>query len=114
MAYPAYLREHIYRVKPGITGIGSILFRDEEKLLSMTDLPPHDFYATHIAPYKGELELWYQRHASLSTDLNIMFLTAWQIFFPHSDLAFKVFKNLPERPDTLSVNNARTAQLQSV
>lgn len=101
LAYPAPIQKVIYNAKPGITGIGSIIFRDEEKLLSSTTMPPHDFYREHIAPYKGALELWYQRHASMTADLLIIFLTAWQIFFPHSDLVFKIFKDLPERPVSL-------------
>lgn len=102
-AYPETIRDKIYRSKPGITGIGSIIFRDEEKLVSETSMPPQDFYREFIAPYKGELELWYQQHASIVTDLKIVFLTAWQIFSPHSNLVFKVFKDLPSRPKTLAI-----------
>ncbi len=98
LAYPPHIQECIYDAKPGITGIGSVLFRDEEKLLSVTELPPHDFYRIHIAPYKGQLELWYQQRASFKNDLLILFITGWEILFPHSELAFKVFKDLPERP----------------
>jgi lipopolysaccharide/colanic/teichoic acid biosynthesis glycosyltransferase len=113
-AYSEAIQEVIYNVKPGITGIGSIVFRDEEKLLSVTELPPKEFYRIHIAPYKGELELWYQNHASFSTDLLIIFLTAWQIFFPHSELMFKIFSDLPERPVELTIDGARKAEVASV
>ena len=106
LAYSPDVQKEIYNVKPGITGIGSIVFRDEEKLLSVTQLPPKEFYKSFIAPYKGKLELWYQNHASLSTDLLIIFLTAWQIFFPHSDLVFRVFKDLPQRPYSLTIDGA--------
>jgi hypothetical protein len=41
-------------LKPGLTGIGSIVFRDEEKLLSGTKLSVDEFYEIHISPYKGE------------------------------------------------------------
>ncbi len=101
LAYPKEVQRVIYDVQPGITGIGSILFRDEEKLLSSSPLNPHDFYREHIAPYKGALELWYQQHASLGTDLKIIFITAWEILFPHSGLAFRIFRNLPARPAAL-------------
>jgi hypothetical protein len=66
-------------------------------------MPPHDFYREHIAPYKGTLELWYQQHASMTTDFKIIFLTAWQIFFPHSELVFRIFKDLPPRPKELTI-----------
>lgn len=101
LAYPEHVQKVIYDVKPGITGIGSVIFRDEEKLLSMTHLPPHDFYREYIAPYKGALELWYHDHASITTDLKIIFITAWEIFFPHSGLAFRMLRNLPPRPEML-------------
>lgn len=99
--YPDHVKATIYNVKPGITGIGSIVFRDEEKLLSETMMPPIEFYAKHISPYKGELELWYQRNLSFYTDLKLIFLTAWAIVFPESDMVYKVFKSLPERPEML-------------
>jgi lipopolysaccharide/colanic/teichoic acid biosynthesis glycosyltransferase len=103
MAYSEEIRKVINNVKPGITGIGSIIFRDEEKLLSATDMPPHDFYREHIAPYKGALELWYQKNASIGTDLKIIFLTAWQILSPESELVYRIFKDLPARPKELVV-----------
>jgi lipopolysaccharide/colanic/teichoic acid biosynthesis glycosyltransferase len=99
--YPEHVKAKIYNVRPGLTGIGSILFRDEEKLLSETKLDPKEYYARYISPYKGELELWYQSHLSFYTDFMLIFLTAWVIFFPKSDLIFKIFKNLPARPEHL-------------
>lgn len=103
LAYPEAIQQVIYNAKPGITGIGSIIFRDEEQLLSSTTVSPHDFYKTHIAPYKGTLEIWYQNNVSMGTDLTIIFLTAWQIFFPNSNLVFKIFKDLPPRPKELTM-----------
>ena len=96
-AYPENVRYSIYNCKPGITGIGSVIFRDEEKLMSETKQPPAEFYEKQIAPYKAELELWYQRHRSLWVDLQIMFLTVWAVIFPKNGLAHKLFKNLPKR-----------------
>ena len=94
--YPDHVKELIYNVKPGLTGIGSIVFRDEERLLSETDMDMSEFYAKFIAPAKGELELWYQDHLSLWTDIMIIFLTAWVIVFSKSQLLHKIFKDLPE------------------
>jgi len=94
--YPEHVKRVIYNVRPGLTGIGSIVFRDEERLLSESGMPMDVFYAQHIAPVKGELELWYQRHMSLRTDCLIIFLTAWVIVFPKSRLLHRVFKDLPE------------------
>lgn len=96
-AYPENIRYKIYESKPGITGIGSIVFRDEEKLLSETTLPPQEFYDTVIAPYKGELEMWYNKKKNFAVDVLIIFLTAWVIIFPESKLTYKIFPDLPKR-----------------
>ncbi|NLD95316.1 MAG: sugar transferase [Fibrobacter sp.] len=96
--YSDEVKANIYNVKPGLTGIGSIVFRDEERLLSETTMNLDDFYAKHISPYKGELEMWYQKHLSFYTDFMLIFLTAWVIIAPKSNLAYKLFSDLPERP----------------
>lgn len=96
-AYPESIRYKVYNCRPGITGIGSVVFRDEEDLMSKTTMPPHEFYDKQIAPYKGELELWYQQKQSFWVDFMIIFLTVWVIIFPKSKLMYKVFKDLPKR-----------------
>lgn len=97
-AYPAEVQQLVYSVRPGITGIGSVIFRDEEALISASAMPPHDFYEAYIAPYKGALELWYLKNRSLVTDLKIILLTAWVVLVPKSQLPYKVFKDLPAKP----------------
>ncbi len=93
--YPEEIRNNIYNCKPGMTGIGSLIFRDEEKMISDA-ADPKAMYAT-IYPYKGALEMWYQKNASLYTDFRIIFLTAWSIIFPKNQLVYKFFKDLPIR-----------------
>ena len=89
----------IYNVRPGLTGIGSIIFRDEESLISLAseNENPHDFYKRVIAPYKGELEIWYHSHCSVFLDSQLIFMTAWAIVFPETKLYEKWFKDLPKR-----------------
>ena len=96
-AYNSEVQSKIYLSKPGITGIGSVIFRDEEKLVSEATIDPHIYYNTVIAPYKGALELWYLRRRSIWVDFVILFLTVFVIFFPESDLPYKLFKDLPVR-----------------
>ena len=98
--YSEEMRNRIYRILPGITGLGSLIFRDEEKYLSR-EKDPKAFYREKIIPYKGALELYYQEHMSLATDCKIIFLTAWIILFPASRLPQKMFRALPEPPDWL-------------
>ena len=99
--FPEHIQKTIYNSKPGITGIGSIIFRDEEKWISNAEGDKHEFYKNHIAPYKGELELWYQKHLSFYTDFMLVFLTAWVILSPESNLVYRIFKDLPEKPGEL-------------
>ncbi|MGB0864644.1 MAG: sugar transferase [Saprospiraceae bacterium] len=99
-AYPKHVQKVIYNVKPGVTGIGSIIFRDEEDLLTKAKEEgndPWEFYKNYIYPYKGEVESWYQKNQSFGVDFMILFLTAWAIVFPKSDLHFKIFKDIPKR-----------------
>jgi len=97
-AYSEKIKSKIYNIKPGLTGIGSIVFRDEESLISsVKGEDPHQFYKRVIAPYKGELEMWYQKNMSLILDFKLIFLTAWLIIFSESKLYEKWFKNLPNR-----------------
>ena len=97
--YEDEVQQKIYNVKPGLTGIGSIIFRDEESLISLAavDEDPHDFYKRLIAPYKGEVEMWYQGHRSLYLDLQLIFMTAWAIIIPETRLYEKWYKDLPKR-----------------
>jgi lipopolysaccharide/colanic/teichoic acid biosynthesis glycosyltransferase len=93
--YDENIQKNIYNAKPGITGIGSLIFRDEEKIVSEA-ADPKAMYSK-IFPFKGELEMWYQKNASVLTDFKIIFLTAWSIIFPENKLATKFFKDLPVR-----------------
>lgn len=104
LSYPEHVQSFIYNVKPGITGVGSVVFRDEELLISSSNLPPRDFYRDFIAPYKGELELWYQKHQSFITDFSLLILTIWVVLFPKSQLMYQIFPSLPHKPDSLTFN----------
>ncbi len=97
-AYSYEVQTKIYNIKPGLTGIGSIVFRDEEKIISsIKGEDPHIFYKRKIAPYKAKLEMWYQSNRSFILDLKLIFITAWVILFSKSRLYEKWFKDLPVR-----------------
>lgn len=95
--YSDEMKAKVYNTKPGLTGIGSVVFRDEELIITNSKLSPDDCYRHEILPYKGALEIWYQQHQSFYTDIMILFLTAWYIVFPKSNLVNKVFPSLPKR-----------------
>ncbi len=99
-AYPQEVKKVIYNIKPGLTGIGSLIFRDEESLITeVRDKggDTWDFYKNTIYPHKGQLELWYQKHQSFWTDLKIIFATAWVVIRPKSTIIYKWFSGLPKR-----------------
>ncbi|WP_217907608.1 sugar transferase [Desulfosediminicola ganghwensis] len=99
--YPEDVKNVIYNVKPGITGVGSIIFRNEEELITREKEKgndPWEFYRTVIYPYKGEVEKWYQANQSFQTDLAILILTAWVVIFPNSNALYKYFEGLPVNP----------------
>tara|TARA_B100001059_G_scaffold236623_1_gene288348 strand:+ start:3715 stop:4380 length:666 start_codon:yes stop_codon:yes gene_type:complete len=95
--YSLNFQNSIYNIKPGLTGIGSIVFRDEEKILTESKLTPHECYKEIILPYKGELEMWYQNNYTLFLDFQLIFITAWAIISPETRLYEKWFKDLPKR-----------------
>lgn len=96
--YDAAVRAAVTSVRPGITGIGSVVFRDEERFLSRPGVDPRAFYGERIAPYKGALEQWYCVHVSPRTDFLTLWSTAWALVRPESELVFRVFPDLPARP----------------
>ena len=99
-AYPSNVKKVIYNVKPGLTGIGSIIFRDEEKLITNVKNNGGDvweFYKGKIYPFKGELEIWYGKNKSFLLDIKLILFTAWVIFKPNSRIYEKLFKTLPKR-----------------
>jgi lipopolysaccharide/colanic/teichoic acid biosynthesis glycosyltransferase len=95
--YSDEMKAKVYLEKPGLTGIGSIVFRDEELIITKSELPPHECYRQVILPYKGAVEVWYHQHISFGTDFMILFLTGWYIIFSKSELVHKVFPSLPGR-----------------
>ena len=95
--YSLKFQNAVYNMKPGLTGIGSIVFRDEEKIITDSNLTPHECYKKIILPYKGALELWYQSKSNFFLDFQLIFLTAWVIVYPKSKIYEKWFKDLPKR-----------------
>lgn len=74
-AYSDHFKSKIFSNRSGLTGIGSIVFRGEEAILSSTD-NPHEFYVRELAPYKADIELWYFENKSLKVDVEIFICTA--------------------------------------
>jgi lipopolysaccharide/colanic/teichoic acid biosynthesis glycosyltransferase len=100
-AFPAQAQADIVKVPPGLSGIGSIVFRGEEHLYEGFD-DPDWVYDTLIMPHKGELERWYVGHRTLLNYFLLIGLTLWVVAFPRSRLFWRVFSELPSPPAELS------------
>tara|TARA_B110000003_G_C16515867_1_gene483000 strand:- start:285 stop:941 length:657 start_codon:yes stop_codon:yes gene_type:complete len=98
--YPKEAQVTLNTIRPGLTGIGSIFFRDEEQFL-MEKEDPMAFYQKHIIPYKSDLEVWYVKNNSIILYLQIIIITAWVVIFSKSKIAEKIFDEIPERPNAL-------------
>lgn len=98
--YPEEVRQKLNTIRPGLTGIGSIVFRDEERYLANRN-EPMEFYRQQIIPYKSDLELWFVENSTLWLYIKIVFVTAWVIFFPSSKIVGKAFMGIPSLPDSL-------------
>lgn len=91
--------EIIRSVRPGVTGIGSLVLRDEESYYAHRH-DAHEFYKTVISPYKASLEIWYVENKTFFLNIKIIFFTALAIVNP-AYLVEKHFKNLPKMPTKL-------------
>lgn len=105
--YTDEVRENIVKTQPGLTGIGSIVFRDEEYIIEETIKEPRDCYIQDISPYKGTLELWYQTKQSFWMDLKIMICTVLVILMPNSNVYQRMFPDLPEPPEGGEIQRIR-------
>ena len=85
----------VIQMKPGLTGAGSIIFRDEESIMGQSKLPWEECVKQEIMPRKAAAEKWYFEHQGFITDIMLIFITAWVVVFPGSNIMEKVFKDLP-------------------
>ena len=99
--YSTSTQEAIKKVRPGLSGIGSIIFRDEEEMMDGSNIPV-DFYENVIAPYKGQLEEWFVKNKGLSLYFLSILITVWAIVFPSSKIAWKLLRNTPKPPEKLT------------
>ena len=101
--YSDDIQDIIKKLRPGLTGIGSIVFRDEEAVLAKSHKQPVECYKEDISPYKGELEKWFYNNNSLITYFMIIFVTAHAVLFPKSRVVWKIFIDLPRPNNNLGL-----------
>lgn len=99
-AFPERLQGVIASMRPGLSGIGSVVFRGEEDFLS-GDRGTVEFFETVLSPYKAEVEAWYASNQNLVNYFLIIFVTVWVVLSPKSQIVWKVFRGLPVPPPAL-------------
>ena len=90
----------IQKIKPGLSGIGSIIFRNEEEILN-NSVSTIKFYKNIISPYKGSIEIWYADNKNIIIYFILILITIWTVLFPRNRLVWKLFPNLPKPSEDL-------------
>jgi len=90
-------RAAIETVMPGLSGMGSVIFRDEEALMSLS-ADPRVVYEKYIGPYKGQVEQWYASRITVWLYIQLIFLMVYVVLFPASDIVWVIYKDLPVPP----------------
>lgn len=99
-SYNETIQDLVKQVRPGLSGIGSIIFRDEEEIMS-GETASIDFYNDVIAPYKGSVEKWFIANKGIYLYFLIIIVTVWVVLYPRTKILWKIFRDLPEPPDNL-------------
>jgi len=96
-------QEIIIKVQPGLSGIGSIFFRDEEEIIERTKVEDKNhFYIETISPYKGKIEAWYVENKSIFLYFSLIIMTLYVVVSPDNKINYsKKFKNFPSPPKEL-------------
>ncbi|MBT7605655.1 MAG: sugar transferase [Kordiimonadaceae bacterium] len=103
-AFPKVSQDVIIKVRPGLSGLGSIVFRAEEEILEDLNIDRLKYYDEIIAPYKGKLEQWYVENNSISNYFKLIFATVWVVLFSKSTIYKSILNNLPSPPPELNLN----------
>jgi lipopolysaccharide/colanic/teichoic acid biosynthesis glycosyltransferase len=85
----------VMQVKPGITDLASLLYRDEEGILSRQNNPER-YYRESILPAKLKLNVRYLRGASFWLDLKLILLTVRYSFVPASVDPSRILLRFPQ------------------
>jgi lipopolysaccharide/colanic/teichoic acid biosynthesis glycosyltransferase len=98
--YPKTLRQKVFSAKPGLSGMGSLIFRDEASIL-VNETNPNDFHKDVISPYKLECDLWYTDQIKISRYITLIIATVYSIIFNPNPLSLSNLFKLPSPPHSL-------------
>ena len=100
-AFTVSAQNDITKVRPGLSGVGSVVFRSEENMMH-ANAKPDRLYDDVIMPYKGKLESWYVRNNSVWNYLLLIALTILVILTRSTRLIFQCYTSLPRPPEDLN------------
>lgn len=86
----------IMKVRPGITDIASLTYRNEEEVLGGRE-NPEDYYVHVLLPEKIRLAKEYGRNASAPYDLKLILLTIFSVVYPKENIVNLIEKITPYR-----------------
>ena len=92
-SYSDITQSIIKQVRPGLSGIGSIIFRGEEDIMYGATASV-DFYHNVIAPYKGALEEWFVANKGLYIYFIAILTTVWVIAFSNTKVTSVSYTHL--------------------
>jgi len=97
-------QETIIKVRPGLSGIGPIFFRDEEEIIERAEVEDKNlFYIETISPYKGEIEAWYVENQTLYLYFSLIFMTVYVVLYPDNEIDYvDRFDNFPKPSNALA------------
>tara|TARA_B100000989_G_scaffold39741_1_gene25190 strand:- start:2979 stop:3572 length:594 start_codon:yes stop_codon:yes gene_type:complete len=99
-AYPLSSQKEIIKVRPGLSGVGSIIFSSEEEMIQ-NNYDSENFYDEIVMPYKGSLEVWYVSNQGIISYFYLIFFTILALLGLNKGLIWRIFKDLPSPPPEL-------------
>ena len=98
--YKKTTQKKIASIRPGITGAGSVIFRNESFILkTVSQEKQESFYIQNILPYKGQLEEWYIENNSFIMDLKLLIFSVLVIVYSGTKRLNSFFREIPLSKD---------------
>lgn len=99
--YPEKLKPFMKKIKPGLSGLASLVLRNEEEILAFSE-NPNKFHSQILTPFKAELEIWFDGKKSILNYFLLIFITVWLVFFKNSSVLNYFFSLRPKNPEALN------------
>lgn len=104
IAYPEDIKDSLKECRPGLSGIGSIVFRNEEQIMQQfaSREDKDQFYYNVIMPYKGKVEVWYTKHRNIFMYFRLIIMTIEVVINPRNH-SWKKLRGIPRIPSELLI-----------